>query len=122
MKSSLGNKSVMAANLARYIEAKGISRQKLCDDLDFRYSTLSDWLHARTYPRIDKIEQMAEYFGVTKADLIEEPSHFSGDSDAQRLADLLQQKPLLADTARRMSLLSESDLNYVRDLIDRLSR
>ncbi len=35
-------------------------------------STFSDWVHARTYPRIDKIEAMSNYFGVSKADLVEE--------------------------------------------------
>ena len=35
-------------------------------------STFSDWVHARTYPRIDKIELMANYFGIEKSDLVEE--------------------------------------------------
>mgnify|MGYP000250745067 len=36
--------------------------------------TFSDWVNAKTYPRIDKIELMANYFGVTKADLVEDHS------------------------------------------------
>jgi uncharacterized protein (UPF0218 family) len=32
---------------------------------------VASWLQADSYPRIDKIEQMAKYFHVTKSDLVE---------------------------------------------------
>lgn len=73
MTNSLGNKELMAQNIKRFMDAKGITRSELCQALGFNYSTLADWLHARKYPRIDKIERMANYFGVTKADLVEAP-------------------------------------------------
>lgn len=70
--TALGNKQIMADNIAYYMSVKGIDRNQLCDDLNFKYSTVSEWLAAKKYPRIDKIEIMAEYFGITKSDLIEE--------------------------------------------------
>ena len=36
--------------------------------------TFSDWINAKTYPRIDKIELLANYFGVLKSDLVEDKS------------------------------------------------
>lgn len=71
MSGSLGNKEVMAKNIKRFMEQKGITRRDLCDILNFKYSTVTDWLNAEKYPRIDKIELMANYFGVNKADLVE---------------------------------------------------
>lgn len=68
---SFGNRAVMAENIQHYIDFKRITRQELCDALGFKYSTVSEWLQARKYPRIDKIEMMANYFGVNKADLVE---------------------------------------------------
>ncbi|MFR2155450.1 MAG: helix-turn-helix domain-containing protein, partial [[Eubacterium] siraeum] len=65
-------KHIMADNIAYYMSVKGVDRNQLCDDLNFKYSTVSEWLAAKKYPRIDKIEIMAEYFGITKSDLIEE--------------------------------------------------
>jgi repressor LexA len=50
----------------------GIDRNQLCETLGFKYSTVSEWLSAKKYPRMDKIEQLAEYFGVKKSDLIED--------------------------------------------------
>lgn len=70
--TALGNKQIMADNIAYYMSVKGVDRNQLCDDLNFKYSTVSEWLAAKKYPRIDKIEIMATYFGITKSDLIEE--------------------------------------------------
>lgn len=70
--SSLGNKEIMANNIRFYLSQNGISQTEICQTLGFSMSTFSDWVHARTYPRIDKIELMANYFGIKKSDLVEE--------------------------------------------------
>jgi repressor LexA len=77
--SALGNKEVMASNIKRYLEEMGISRKEFCSRLGFKYSTVTDWLNAEKYPRIDKIETMANFFGISKADLVEPPQqkHFA---------------------------------------------
>ena len=69
--SDLGNKKTMALNIKRLLTLSGKNQKELCKDLGFRESTFSDWVNAKTYPRIDKIEMMARYFKVTKADLVE---------------------------------------------------
>lgn len=67
------NKQVLAANLRRFMEEQGKTRAQVCADLGFKYSTFCEWLQGVKYPRIDKIERLAAYFGVRKADLIEAP-------------------------------------------------
>ena len=37
-----------------------------------KYTTFTDWVKGNAYPRIDKIELMADYFGISKSDLVEE--------------------------------------------------
>lgn len=69
---SLGNKEIMAKNIQFYMNKKGLDRNRLCADLNLKYMTVSDWLNAKTYPRIDKIEMLANYFNVNKSDLVEE--------------------------------------------------
>lgn len=69
--SNLGNKEVMAENIQRFLDISGKTRTEVCSDLDIPYTTFVDWLKGNTYPRIDKIEQMANYFGCEKADLVE---------------------------------------------------
>lgn len=70
--SNLGNKKIMSENLQRYILRSGKDRRVICEDLGFSYSTFNDWVSGRVYPRIDKIEILANYFGISKSDLIEE--------------------------------------------------
>lgn len=69
--SDLGNKEVMAYNIRKYMDRLGKSRNDICKDLGIKYTTFTDWINAKTYPRIDKIEMMANYFNVTKSDLVE---------------------------------------------------
>lgn len=70
--SDLGNKEVFARNLRYYMEEHNIDRNKICEILNIPYTTLSDWLNAKKYPRIDKIEMLANYFNIQKSDLIED--------------------------------------------------
>lgn len=44
----------------------------MCEALGVKYTTLTDWVNGKTYPRIDKIELMANYFGIKKSDLVED--------------------------------------------------
>ncbi|CMU65671.1 bifunctional S24 family peptidase/transcriptional regulator [Streptococcus pneumoniae] len=68
---SLGNKQIMADNIKRLLSAKGLNPRQLAIALDFKYTTVNDWVNAKTYPRIDKIEMLANFFNVSKSDLVE---------------------------------------------------
>lgn len=72
--SGIGNKEIFSRNLRYYMEKSNKSRKDLCDDLGFVYTTFCDWYNGLKYPRIDKIEMLANYFNIQKSDLIEEKS------------------------------------------------
>lgn len=82
--SALGNKEVFAKNLRYYMEKKGVDRVRVCEALGFKYTTFTDWFNGTKYPRMDKIELLAQYFGILKSDLIEEHDH---DAERQRLIE-----------------------------------
>lgn len=93
--SDLGNKAVMAENIQRLMDSRGIDRNKICADLGFKYTTFTDWVKGNTYPRIDKIEMMANYFGVPKSQLVEkynEDGYYS-DTEAAEFAEYLRTRP-----------------------------
>ena len=69
---SLGNKETMAKNIKRLMALNQVNATDVCNALGFKAPTFSDWVNAKTYPRIDKIEAMSNYFGVSKADLVED--------------------------------------------------
>ena len=88
------NKEIFANNLSFYMEQKGVDRNTLCADLDLKYTTVRDWLKGITYPRIGKIELLANYFKINKSDLIENKI-----STAQ--SDSLLEK--ITNTARKLN-------------------
>ena len=67
----LGNKEIFAKNLNYYMSINKKNRNDVCRDLDIPYSTFTDWCNANIYPRIDKIELLANYFDIKKSDLVE---------------------------------------------------
>ncbi len=69
--SDLGNKEIMAKNIRHFMSQHNVTQTELCNTLGFKMPTFSDWVNAKTYPRIDKIELMANYFGIEKSDLVE---------------------------------------------------
>lgn len=70
--SDLGNKEIFSKNLRYYMTINNKTRTDLCRDLDFKYTTFTDWYNGNIYPGIDKIEKIANYFRIEKSDLIED--------------------------------------------------
>ena len=89
------NKRIMAQNIKRYMAQKGVTNQQLCDALGFKYTTFMDWIKAVTYPRIGKVEAMANYFGCEKSDLIEDKNEKSTENDG-----LSEKRKALIDFAK----------------------
>lgn len=106
----LENRNVMAANIRRYMSENNKSRHQICKDLDIPYSTFSEWISAKKYPRIDKIELMANYFGCEKSDLIEEktkkPAEITFDGLSTAKKELLEKVMQMSDEElQRLNLL-----------------
>lgn len=70
--SDLGNEKIFAKNLKYYMEINNKTRYDICKDLNIPYTTFAEWYNGKIYPRIDKIEMLANYFNIKKSDLIEE--------------------------------------------------
>lgn len=70
--TNLGNKETFAKNLSFYIDRSGKTKKEIAEIVGVAPSTLNEWTKAKKYPRIDKIEILANYFGILKSDLIEE--------------------------------------------------
>lgn len=95
----MDNKNIFASNLKKYMEVKGKSRNDISEALGISYFTVSDWVNGKKYPRMDKVEMLANYFGIQKSDLIEnktvkntpeEPKLSEGE---KMLLDLFRQVP-----------------------------
>lgn len=70
--TNLGNKETLAKNLSYYIDKSGKTKKDIAEIVGVAPSTLNEWTKGKKYPRIDKIELLANYFKILKSDLIEE--------------------------------------------------
>lgn len=105
----INNKIIFSKNLQRYLAMLGKDRKEVCKDLDLKYSTFCEWVTAKKYPRIDKIELLANYFGISKSDLIEDKSNTTTDISPDV-------KKLLTDYNKLNSSGKEKANEYVSDL------
>ena len=77
----MDNKNIFAINLKKQMKIKNKTRKEICNELGISYYTFSDWVNAKKYPRMDKIELLAEYFNVSKSVLIEEEDKETQSTD-----------------------------------------
>ena len=97
--SDIGNKEIFAENLIYYIEKHGKEQKEIAEYVGVAPSTFNAWVKAKKYPRIDKVEKLAKYFGILKSDLIERHTNtnrlrtISITDDEQSLLDLFRRVP-----------------------------
>ena len=70
--SSEWSKEVFAKNLRWYMEKAEKNQKEMAEIVGVSAPTFNEWLKGKKYPRIDKIEKLAQYFGILKSDLIED--------------------------------------------------
>ena len=92
--TNIGNREIFAKNLAYYVERSGKTQKEIAEIVGVSKSTFNDWMKAKKYPRIDKIEIMADFFKILKSDLIEEKT--------EEHREMQKKNDLLAEIVLRM--------------------
>lgn len=69
--SNLENKKIFSYNFKYFLELNNKDKIDISKDLDIPYTTVVSWYNGTFYPRIDKIELLANYFNIEKSKLIE---------------------------------------------------
>lgn len=116
---TIENKDILAKNLRKYISMSGKDRKEIAKALGIPYSTLTDWVNANKYPRIDNIEKIAAYFGVSKSDLIEDFKQKQKDNDL--LADIIVKIRMdkdLMEVVNKVVSLDNAQINSLKNLLD----
>ena len=116
---TIENKDILAKNLKHYITMTGKHRKEIANALGVPYSTLTDWVNGNKYPRIDNIEKIAAYFGVSKSDVIEDFEQKKKDNDA--LADIIVKIRMnedLMEVVDKVVSLDSAQINSLKNLLD----
>lgn len=65
-------KDILAKNLNYYIERSGKNQTDIARELGIPEMTMSNWVKAKTYPRMDKLQLLADFFRIPRSFLTEE--------------------------------------------------
>lgn len=88
-------KLIFSKNLKKYMELNDKEQIDLINDLGFNKSAVSTWCNGTRLPRMDKVNALAEYFGINRSDLIEDkeetPEPKLNKKDEKDIAKILEQ-------------------------------
>lgn len=102
-------KDIMAKNLSYYIERSGKNQTDIARELNIPEMTMSNWVKAKTYPRMDKIQLLADYFRIPRSFLIEEQP-----SNLYTISPQTVRIPILGEIACGEPLLAEENFSGYR--------
>lgn len=123
--SDIGNKAIFAENLTYYIERSGKSQKELADMLGVATSTFNNWVKGKKYPRIDKVEILANYFGILKSDLIERKMTEEKEEDNELLAEIIVRMRMddeFKSLVESLYLLDSDKIQGVKQLIQAFTK
>ena len=103
------SKNILAKNIRHYMELNNKTRNEMCEALGVKYTTFTDWVNAKTYPRIDRIEEIAAYFGIEKSALLEDPAQLPKDAIPYQKRPT-QPVPLVGIVSCGVPLLAEDNI------------
>ena len=115
------NKNIFASNLNRYMKQAEKSRKEVAEAIGVSYYTFTDWVKGKKYPRMDKVELLANYFGILKSDLIEEKTI---ENDPIGLAELHVEMIMdedLTELFEDFKTLDKKKRKIVKDLVKSLA-
>ena len=122
--SNLGNKIVFSDNLNYYIVKTGVKQRDVAKVARVSEGTICDWLKRRSYPRMDKIQLLAEYFDIQMSDLVEERSfdnQYYLQKEAKMIAEDLAKSPDILIMFQNFQKLSAENKTIVAAMINSLA-
>jgi transcriptional regulator with XRE-family HTH domain len=113
-------REIFIKNLRYIMEKKGITQADICRELNIPSATMSNWFTGQRYPRIDKMQQLADMLGVSYSMLTTEAG-LQDYEDQQRL-EALHQDPALRMLFDRTRRMSHEDVEFMIQFADRLKQ
>ena len=105
---------IFSMNLKRLLSAKNVSQAEAAKIVGVSPQTFNTWIKGIAIPRHDKLQRLADYFGVYKSELIEPIENQTSAKRMEMYAAMLSKFEQLDDTdririAERIDILLEQD-------------
>lgn len=112
---------VFSKNLKFYIIRSGKTQSQVAVDIGVSKGTLSDWCSGRSLPRMNKVQQLAEYFGVNISYLLQDRMMYT-ETEYAFISRAINTRPMLMELYRATQNVSDDDLEHIILLAERLGR
>lgn len=108
-------RQIVSNNLNELAKRKGVIPADLVRDLGIAEATIRSWFNGTKYPRIQSVQQLADYFGVPRSRITEEwvPNKIRSNGRVVRV-------PVLGTIACGSPILSEDNIDYYEDELEEL--
>lgn len=83
-------KKIFSRNLQHYIDESGMMQKDIAARLGIKTTTLNTWVKGRSLPNAAKIQNLADYFGIGKSDLLDDHNQ-NPDSEVFEMLTLYRQ-------------------------------
>lgn len=105
MKTVEQQREILAQNIKKLLHRNGKSQADMARDLKLAETTVSSWINSERYPRLDKIQMMADYFNVRRSQLTEDQA-----PNLTEITPFTVPIPILGNIACGDPLLAEANL------------
>lgn len=116
----MDNKEILSANLQKYMEINGKTREDISKALGYSYFTVTSWVNGTKYPRMDKIIALANYFGVKISDLIEKEVSIEDKKNNDIWSDIIIRLRTDKEFAELIETLYKLDSAKLKSVIEML--
>ena len=93
LKTDLGSREIFTRNLKRFLDESGKTQREVANAVGVSFGTFCDWTKGRAYPRMDKVQLLADFFGIRKSDLVDDIPDDDEYKEDQKVLDLYHQVP-----------------------------
>lgn len=118
------NKEIFAKNLNYYLAINGKTQNDIVEAFNITASTVSDWCNGKKYPRVDKMQMLADYFGILKSDLMEErqEAQLTDDIELQQYLEELKNRSELRMLFKTAKNATKQDVEQAVRIIEAIAK
>lgn len=110
-------------NLNKYMIVNGFNQVDMAKALGVSSATTSDWCTGKKIPKMDNVEEIANWLGVTTSDLLASAEeHYYLSKETREMAEEIGKDKELALLFKAARDVSSEDLKTVHELLKALKR
>lgn len=106
-------REIFSNNLIRLLNKKDRNQYELADYMGVSSQTITNYVRGYNLPRMDKVDKIAKFFGVSRDDLLSEQNKTT--TPKERIIEILGEDVISANTGINVNDYTDEELNQIAD-------